>query len=50
MTIDLTDRLDPWETPLCPLCDQPIFIKGDAVMAHAHDTYFLVCRDCIEED
>lgn len=46
---NVEEQMDGAEAPLCPLCDQPMFLGDEVRVAYADGAVFLVHSDCVEE-
>lgn len=45
--IDISAQIDPYEVPLCPLCDCTIREPEEVVLAQAHGDKFLAHAECV---
>lgn len=46
---NVEEQMDAEDAPLCPLCDQPMFLGDEVRVAYAGGAVFLVHSDCVEE-
>lgn len=45
--VDFSDDIDPFDMPLCPICDQPMLSYEALCMIKAHDSIALAHVVCV---